>query len=109
MVLVMLMFNIIATSHGIWQTRWARESCSSHVETWRETHAKNQPFRFRDLRHVASAKDLLLGAACASGWPSLNSYAGDSHSGHWAWNLEWAADLAFEAPAPKCTESCSLI
>lgn len=24
--------------------------------------------------------DLLLGAACASGWPSLNSYAGDSHS-----------------------------
>ncbi|CAE7794314.1 unnamed protein product [Symbiodinium sp. CCMP2592] len=25
--------------------------------------------------------DLLLGAACASGWPSLNSYAGDSHSG----------------------------
>ncbi|CAE7661456.1 unnamed protein product [Symbiodinium pilosum] len=25
--------------------------------------------------------DLLLGAACASGWPSLNSYSGDSHSG----------------------------
>eukprot|EP00439_Symbiodinium_sp_Y106_P055501 s1101_g7.t1 len=30
---------------------------------------------------VSDADDLLLGAACASGWPSLNSYAGDSHSG----------------------------